>query len=157
VHQNDSSCIRRGALSALVVLSTAVVAAIASNGLTMPSAAARLTPAGTRACARSRRLRALDAAPMAFERNDGQADARVKFIARGEGYTLFLTADAVLASRGSRPLRFALVGAGHDAAVSGERPLRVTSNYFIGNDPRRWRRNVPSYSAVRYRDVYLVC
>jgi hypothetical protein len=36
--------------------------------------------------------------PLSFEANDGQTDARVKFLARGPGYTVFLTGDeAVLA------------------------------------------------------------
>ncbi len=29
--------------------------------------------------------------PMSFEKNEGQTDARVKFLARGRGYRLFLT------------------------------------------------------------------
>ncbi len=38
--------------------------------------------------------------PLAFEQNQGQADAQVKYMARGNGYTLFLTAnDAVFALR----------------------------------------------------------
>jgi hypothetical protein len=38
--------------------------------------------------------------PLSFERNDGQTDAQVKFISRGDCYTLFLTSsDAVLALR----------------------------------------------------------
>ena len=38
--------------------------------------------------------------PLSFERNQGQTDQRVKFLARGLGYTLFLTSDeAVLALR----------------------------------------------------------
>src|SRR5262249_27097138 len=28
------------------------------------------------------------------------------------------------------------------------------SNYFIGNDPRKWRRNVTSYAKARYKSVY---
>jgi hypothetical protein len=41
--------------------------------------------------------------PLAFEANQGQADERVKFISRGNGYALFLTADeAVLALRKKR-------------------------------------------------------
>jgi hypothetical protein len=36
--------------------------------------------------------------PLSFERNDGQTNPEVKFLARGRGYTLFLTSDeAVLA------------------------------------------------------------
>src|SRR3990172_5483924 len=35
--------------------------------------------------------------PLAFEANQGQTDARVKFLSRGSGYTLFLTStEAVL-------------------------------------------------------------
>ncbi len=34
--------------------------------------------------------------PLGFERNDGQTDARVKFIAQGEGYALFLTATGAV-------------------------------------------------------------
>src|SRR5450759_1207369 len=38
--------------------------------------------------------------PIAFEANHGQADARVRFLARGQGYGLFLTAtEAVLTLR----------------------------------------------------------
>src|SRR5215472_618066 len=38
--------------------------------------------------------------PLSFEANYGQADPQVKFLARGRGYSLFLTsADAVLAVR----------------------------------------------------------
>lgn len=41
--------------------------------------------------------------PLAFEANHGQADARVKFLPRTGGYTLFLTGDeAVLALSGRK-------------------------------------------------------
>jgi len=42
--------------------------------------------------------------PMAFEANEGQSDPRVKFLSRGPGYTLFLTAtEAVLAHHRKAP------------------------------------------------------
>ena len=43
--------------------------------------------------------------PMTFEANRGQTDARVEFLSRGPGYTLFLTGtgDAVLALRKPGP------------------------------------------------------
>ena len=38
--------------------------------------------------------------PLSFEANQGQSDAQVQFLARGRGYSLFLTAtEAVLALR----------------------------------------------------------
>ncbi|MEO6727061.1 MAG: hypothetical protein ABIP14_17370, partial [Blastocatellia bacterium] len=44
--------------------------------------------------------------PMSFEANQGQADTEVKFIARGHGYQVFLTADeAVLVLQSQYPDR----------------------------------------------------
>ena len=34
------------------------------------------------------------------------------------------------------------------------RSLPGKSNYFIGNDPKKWRTNVSTFARVRYRDVY---
>ena len=42
--------------------------------------------------------------PLTFEANQGQTDHSVQFLARGSGYTMFLTAnEAVLALRKSEP------------------------------------------------------
>jgi uncharacterized protein (TIGR03437 family) len=107
--------------------------------------------------------------PLSFEPNRGQADPEVRFLARGNGYTLFLTAtETVLslpepAAPGSRNekqtgkttvLRMKLVGANGGASVAWLDELPGKSNYFIGNDPSKWRRNVPTYAKVRFQSVY---
>lgn len=100
--------------------------------------------------------------PMSFTANQGQADAAVKFLARGEGYSLFLTADAaVLALRGAADpaspdavVRMRLLDGNPHPQVSGLDPLGGTTNFFIGNDPAAWQRDVPSYARVRYTGVY---
>jgi len=46
------------------------------------------------------------------------------------------------------------VGANASAIVSGAEELPGKSNYFIGNDPKKWRTNVPNYAQVKYRGVY---
>ena len=51
-------------------------------------------------------------------------------------------------------LRTRLVGANPNAEVRGVEELPGKSNYFIGNDPSKWRTNVPNYAKVEYRDVY---
>src|SRR5215831_18365755 len=98
-----------------------------------------------------------------FEPNVGQTDNRVQFLARGTGYGLFLTNDgAVLsllggksaAQRSSSVIRMSLVGATGNAAAQGADILPGTSNYFLGNDPKRWHRNVAQYARVRYASVY---
>jgi hypothetical protein len=53
--------------------------------------------AGTSAIDRSAKVAsAYGGLPLTFEANMGQADKRVRFIARGAGYGLFLTSDGAL-------------------------------------------------------------
>jgi Bacterial Ig-like domain (group 3)/Beta-propeller repeat len=40
------------------------------------------------------------------------------------------------------------------AKVTGQDELAGTSNYFIGNDPAKWRTNVPTYAKVKYEGIY---
>ncbi len=108
--------------------------------------------------------------PLTFEANQGQTAPQVKFISRGPGYRAYLTADGItLALRAAnRPLtastqvrannrsfiQLRLVGAASNPKIVGEglQPGRV--NYFLGNDPGKWRRSVPTYSQIRYSNVY---
>jgi hypothetical protein len=110
--------------------------------------------------------------PLSFELNAGQTDASVRFLSRGPGYALFLTGnDAVLSlEKRSHPqtktpqrpkaisppaaFRMSLAGANPNATVTGLDELPGKSNYFIGNDPAKWRTNVPTYAKVKYQNVY---
>jgi uncharacterized protein (TIGR03437 family) len=95
--------------------------------------------------------------PLRFEANAGQADPRVRFLSRGSGYALFLAADeAVLKLGGARPAvaRMKLAGANPRPRAVGVDPLEGRSNYFLGNDPRRWRTNVANFARVKYESVY---
>ena len=51
-------------------------------------------------------------------------------------------------------LRMRLVGSNAAAKVVGFDELPGKSNYFIGNNPKKWRTNVPSYAKVKYENVY---
>jgi len=51
-------------------------------------------------------------------------------------------------------LRMRLVGANVKATVVGAEELPGKSNYFIGNDPGKWRTNVPNYAKVKCSGVY---
>jgi len=169
--------------------------------------------------------------PLSFEPNEGQTDGRVRFLARGGGYTIYLTDDeAVLTLRKPQPeqfvmnrlgrfgksrlpgrlapfspldtrsgrwpsladnleslwhslipdlsqpvpepntgkgavpagvesqspqvVRMRLVGGNTNGRVVGLDQLPGRSNYFIGNDPKKWRTNVPNYAKVKYENVY---
>ena len=51
-------------------------------------------------------------------------------------------------------LRMKLVGTNAGAKVTGLEELPGKSNYIIGNDPKKWRTNVPNYGRVKYAQVY---
>ena len=118
--------------------------------------------------------------PLTFEINQGQTDGRVDFLARGENYTLFLTAtEAVFAL--SRPgiatpqapnrnltrqaasdtpqmartvLRMQLVDSARDARAQGLEVIPGKVNYLRGKDSEHWQKNVPAYRRVKYTAVY---
>ncbi|MEJ2573901.1 MAG: hypothetical protein P8164_09995, partial [Gammaproteobacteria bacterium] len=94
--------------------------------------------------------------PPAFEPNRGQDDGRVLFASRNPGYSLFLTArGAVISLRdAARPLTLTWQGANPGPAAEGEAVLPGRHHYLRGDDPRRWRRDIPTYAKVRYRDLY---
>src|SRR5438093_415074 len=98
--------------------------------------------------------------PLYFEANQGQTDPQVRFLARGGGHTLFLTpTEAVLVLTKQDPslqavLRMTFVGASPQAQIMGQREVAGKVNYFLGNDPAKWRTNVPTYAAVRYEELY---
>ena len=122
--------------------------------------------------------------PISFEVNQGQTDGSVQFLARGAGYTLFLTAgEAVLslhapsaktdgpgslasvstlrspsnqlaATTASSTVRLQLIDSNTKAEATGVDTLPGKSNYFVGNDPAKWHTNVPTYAKVRYSNVY---
>ena len=119
--------------------------------------------------------------PLSFEANRGQAPSPYGFVAHGPGYALAVAPSEValtLHSPGSKPaeptsfqaqqlikllpaeggrtseVHLRLTGGNPEAAITGLDALPGRSNYFIGNDPSRWRTQVPQYRRVRMEGVY---
>src|SRR5262245_1225700 len=92
--------------------------------------------------------------PLVFEENRGQADPRVKFLARGAGHVLFITAsEAVLADRHTgQAVRVHLQGARPDVEVAGLEPLPGRVHYIRGRDRAEWRTGVATFARVAYRE-----
>ena len=141
-----------------IALAVVMLTAIASTGAG-PASGPRPPDTAPRAIVSFGKL------PLHFEANRGQTDDRVRFLARGRGYDLFLTStESVLVLRKpepgspgtspSRSLRMALRGANPDPTAVGREELPGKSHYFIGNDPKRWRTDIPQYARAEYRDVY---
>ena len=116
--------------------------------------------------------------PLIFEPNQGQghldpADRRAKFVTRGSG----IQPVSGLRRRDPEPvsqdpsqspaagkheasharvssLQMKLAGANPNASLTGADLLPGKSNYFLGNDPAKWRRGVPQFARVRYENIY---
>jgi hypothetical protein len=114
-----------------------------------------------------------------FEINEGQTDPQVRFMARDRDGVAYLTSDgavfqisrivgtAELKSRFKKAsyapetrgfessyVRMKTVGANPNPRTVGIDRLPGVTNYFIGNDPAKWRTNVAGYAKVKYESVY---
>lgn len=148
---------------------------------TVPTLAASLTAASNSASlqdssspqadAKVRAHSLLSGLPLRFEPNQGQgnldpADSRAQFVARGPGFGLFLGLEGATLTLLSRDhsrqnsaaqidaVQMRLSGANQAASLTALDRLPGTSNYLLGNDPRKWRTGVPQYARVRYESVY---
>ncbi|MGC8722526.1 MAG: SBBP repeat-containing protein [Acidobacteriota bacterium] len=139
----------------------------------IPARASGSTPLSAQAGPRLEK--AFGAIPLHFEPNRGQSDPRVEYLARGRGFGLYLTrrgATLVLSAptgesaRGSRrpprdtrphvrsTIRISLEGGNAAPALVGLDRLAGTSSYFLGNDPSRWIRAIPTFGRVACKQVY---
>ena len=150
-------------------------AALISGGV-VPAIRSGVEPASPHSPAFSSANEARRRLPLSFEANRGQADTDVKFVGRGDDFALLLKAnEAVLSlhkrnalaggpatgatavnveNSASHLLSMKLEGANSAPGVSGEEPQQARANYFIGNDPAKWLRNVDTFARVAYSDVY---
>ncbi len=157
-----------------VLLCAALVMAVA--GIATASVPAPTAPTPTKQAVTATMM----GMPLQFEANHGQVDSQVKFLARGSGYTLFLTPTEsvmVLQQREARAettqipvngapasikpasfkqavVRMSLEGANPSPAIEGVEPLPGIVNYFIGNEPDKWQTNIPTYAKVQYQEAY---
>ncbi len=120
--------------------------------------------------------------PLSFEANAGQTSDEVQFLSRGSGYVLFLTkggeatlvlkdsagkekpkrpADALKSKFKAPPetrttvvLKMKLIGGTINPEAAGLEQLPGNVNYFLGNDPKKWRTNVATYARVSFHEVY---
>src|SRR5437870_1720045 len=154
------------ALAALVTVGT--ISALAATGI---------SPSSAQPSAASLPSAQVFGPPMQFEKNAGQTDRQVEFLAHGPGYTLFLTPTQAVFSLSSlknsaadekrgahhdrRPsggeavtLEMDLLGANPHPPVEGLDELPGKASYFLGNKPENWHVGVPTFAKVKYHQVY---
>jgi hypothetical protein len=100
--------------------------------------------------------------PLYFIANQGQKDERIKFYARRGDSSFFFTSQGIIlnlhpkkagACRGS-VVQLTPLAMRPKVELTSLEPLEGKVNYFIGNDPKKWRTNIPTYRAVLYREAY---
>ena len=86
--------------------------------------------------------------------------SQVNYLARGNGYTLYLTPDQAVLDLQSpststySPLTMQLIGSNPAAQPVGLDLQAGQSNYFVGNNPSQWITNIANYGQVEYQQVY---
>ncbi len=127
--------------------------------------------------------KSLASMPLTFTENQGQWDDKVKYRANAGGATMWFapdgayyqftrsikSEDAVIGGDVTIPdmkiehqvdsfetmmIKANFVGANAQPVIRGLEEIDYKCNYFIGNDESKWVSNVPSYSAVMYKEVY---
>jgi uncharacterized protein (TIGR03437 family) len=103
-------------------------------------------------------VRSLVTLPLQFEENRGQSDEQVRYLLRGGGVAGFFTDEEALFRLGgaasNSTIRLELVGRRDGVRPSGEDRAVSRSNYFLGNDAKRWRTSVPHFARIRYEEIY---
>src|SRR5438876_309427 len=94
--------------------------------------------------------------PPAFESNDGQLPARYKFVGRTNQYFFGVHSGGLdIQPPGSRAtIKLAFVGSNPRARVTAQNRLPGITSYFIGRDPRSWRKALPTFGKLRIEGVY---
>lgn len=123
-------------------------------------------------CSSTRAQPRSDALPLVFEQNRGQVPDEYAFLGRGTGFAAYISAhgatfvcersnqspnglDASQECGSSRDIfEFKLLG-----AQPGVRPTSVAdavgkANYFIGNDPSKWIRDIAMSTQIAVHDLY---
>ncbi len=92
--------------------------------------------------------------PLYFVANRGQLDERVGYYVQGGGHAIYFTAEEMVMALPQTTLRLRFVGANAATQLLGAEKRAAKVNYFIGNDPQKWRTDIPTYGEAVYRDLY---
>ena len=128
---------------------------------------------------KSRILKNYGNIPLEFTSNSGQLDSRVKFTTRGYGTTMFFTQEGTtfLLSRETEnsiavrknislnevsskiekeyySVKKYFVSANPEPEIAGKDLLPWSNNYFLGNDPEKYRTEVSNYAKIQLKNIY---
>jgi hypothetical protein len=99
--------------------------------------------------------------PLAFEEWSGPMEPM--FAVRGPGYGIALSpkrVSLVLPAKGTSAgserniIAVDILGAAQNSRLVGLEQQPGKTNYFLGNDPRKWRADVRTFAKVKYENIY---
>jgi hypothetical protein len=96
--------------------------------------------------------------PLSFERNRGQAGPTADYLARTTAGTFLLEESGARVMLAGAAARDSALGIRLPGASPGEpqavEPLPGRVNHLVGDDPSRWRTDIPTFARVRYPGVW---
>ncbi|HEV8041501.1 MAG TPA: SBBP repeat-containing protein [Bryobacteraceae bacterium] len=97
-------------------------------------------------------VRILATAPLRFE---PAADARAsQFIARGPRFLYSFAGSQATFQNGGKQFRLRFQGADRGARIEPIQKLSSTTGLFFGNDPSKWRPEIPNYGRLQVSNLY---
>jgi hypothetical protein len=90
--------------------------------------------------------------PLFFFPNTGQTDPAVQYIVQTPDLTARFRQDSVIFQSHGSQIRVRFSNSNPGVPIEGEDVLPAKVNFFLGNSG--WKRDVPSYSKLVYRDLY---
>jgi hypothetical protein len=97
-------------------------------------------------------VRILGTAPLRFE--PAADDGSSQFIARGPRFRYLFAGSQAIFQSGGKQVRLRFQGAAPGAKIQAVEKLSSTTGLFYGNDPSKWRPEVPNYAHLHVSDLY---
>jgi hypothetical protein len=91
--------------------------------------------------------------PVFFVATLDQAPSGVRFIAKGSGVTAYFLPREIQLNAQRARIRMQFQGANPSATLEGAGPLQGRVNFLMGN-ASGWHRDLPTFGAIRYRNLY---
>lgn len=105
--------------------------------------------------------------PLYFIKNNGQLSDKVEFYSKGIGNGIFFTKEGIYFTSTSLSIdktkdlktrsdiiKLTPLNANKNILIVPEERQETKVNYFIGNNPKEWIKDIPTFGKIRYQELY---
>lgn len=101
--------------------------------------------------------------PLAFVENRGQVDMSVRYMGTGPEFRAWFKDRSVVLRHDRTTVRIEfegsvlpprVIGGRTEIAISADHPTGARANFLYGNDPRRWRTDLPLFGSIHYSGLW---